>query len=214
MESLLPGRRSGELQSQSRRGQVHVFGQRLSHNFKSFSRKMNQTPTLQFSQAGDCGGLWPNPDCRRFISLIPDHSPRDVRPEPTTALAAAPDRSGGGGGAGVAGAGGDHRLVVLSWRRFGGVWSKSRGRRQERPRSRWISIQRTGRNWPSCLGVGKKLAQRIVKSRQIDGPFGSCEDLRRVSGVGQKTFESIRPHLRCSARGGPEPVPGNGQEPP
>ncbi|QEL16523.1 helix-hairpin-helix domain-containing protein [Limnoglobus roseus] len=41
-------------------------------------------------------------------------------------------------------------------------------------------------------GIGPKLAERIVEAR----PFKIIEDLRRVGGIGVKTLEKLRPHLR------------------
>ncbi len=51
-------------------------------------------------------------------------------------------------------------------------------------------------------GIGHELANRIVQSRQQDGPFASVEDLRRVRGMGPKTLARIRQFLR--------PVPKRG----
>jgi competence protein ComEA len=54
-------------------------------------------------------------------------------------------------------------------------------------------------DWPELMqlpGVGQTLAQRIVESRQADGPFADHDDLRRVRGIGPRTFEQIRPYLR------------------
>lgn len=45
-------------------------------------------------------------------------------------------------------------------------------------------------------GVGRKLAERIVQSRQQQGPFADIDDLRRVRGIGPHTLETIRPYLR------------------
>lgn len=42
--------------------------------------------------------------------------------------------------------------------------------------------------------IGPKLAERIVEARN-QKPFASIEDLRRVSGIGAKTLEKLRPHL-------------------
>ncbi len=42
--------------------------------------------------------------------------------------------------------------------------------------------------------IGPKLAERIVEARN-QKPFASIEDLRRVSGIGAKTIEKLRPHL-------------------
>lgn len=55
-------------------------------------------------------------------------------------------------------------------------------------------------DWPELLqlpGVGPKLAQRILESRQASGPFADQDDLRRVPGIGPKTMERIRPYLRA-----------------
>jgi competence protein ComEA len=44
-------------------------------------------------------------------------------------------------------------------------------------------------------GVGPKLAGRIIESRQSAGPFRQPGDLRRVTGIGQKRLDHIRPYL-------------------
>ena len=54
-------------------------------------------------------------------------------------------------------------------------------------------------DWPELMqlpGVGPMLAHRIVQSREASGPFADNDDLRRVRGMGPKTFEQIRPYLR------------------
>ena len=43
-------------------------------------------------------------------------------------------------------------------------------------------------------GIGPKLAQRIIDERS-KVPFRSVEDLRRVSGIGQKVLERMRPFV-------------------
>ena len=40
-------------------------------------------------------------------------------------------------------------------------------------------------------GVGPALAQRIVADRQANGPFKTVEDLKRVSGIGDKKYASL-----------------------
>jgi competence protein ComEA len=44
-------------------------------------------------------------------------------------------------------------------------------------------------------GVGPALAARIVEARTRK-PFASVEDLRHVSGIGAKTLDKLRPHIR------------------
>ena len=48
-------------------------------------------------------------------------------------------------------------------------------------------------------GVGAARAARIVREREENGPFGSVEDLARVSGIGPASIERLRPFLRISA---------------
>ncbi len=43
--------------------------------------------------------------------------------------------------------------------------------------------------------VGPAVAQRIVDHRGDNGPFSSIEDLLLVQGIGEKTFELIRPFV-------------------
>ncbi|WP_411677522.1 ComEA family DNA-binding protein [Caproicibacter sp.] len=41
-------------------------------------------------------------------------------------------------------------------------------------------------------GIGKTLSQRIVDYREKNGPFRSIEEIKNVSGIGDKIFEQIR----------------------
>lgn len=43
-------------------------------------------------------------------------------------------------------------------------------------------------------GIGPKLSQRILDER-AKAPFKSIDDLRRVSGIGPKTLEKVRPYV-------------------
>lgn len=45
-------------------------------------------------------------------------------------------------------------------------------------------------------GVGPVLAQRILDWRTERGRFSSVDELQEVSGVGEKKFASLRPHVR------------------
>jgi competence protein ComEA len=51
--------------------------------------------------------------------------------------------------------------------------------------------------------IGPALAARIVEDRRVRGPFGSLEELSRVSGIGRVVLEAITPYARFSGRVGP-----------
>ncbi|KAB2969201.1 MAG: helix-hairpin-helix domain-containing protein [Thermoanaerobaculia bacterium] len=47
-------------------------------------------------------------------------------------------------------------------------------------------------------GVGAAVAQRIVEHREKNGAFRAIEDLMLVRGIGEKSFEKLRPYLTVS----------------
>lgn len=52
--------------------------------------------------------------------------------------------------------------------------------------------------WPELAqlpDIGPTLADRIVESRETEGPYLDHEELLRVKGIGPKTLEKIRPYL-------------------
>lgn len=49
-------------------------------------------------------------------------------------------------------------------------------------------------------GIGDSKAKAIVEYRAVD-PFRTVEDLKKVKGIGDKTFESLRPNLMVSEAG-------------
>lgn len=51
----------------------------------------------------------------------------------------------------------------------------------------------TARELEELPGVGPVLAERIVAYREANGPFASTGDLRRVPGIGEKTFQNLAP---------------------
>ena len=40
-------------------------------------------------------------------------------------------------------------------------------------------------------GVGPSTAEKIIADREANGPFASVEDLKRVSGIGDKKYEQL-----------------------
>ena len=46
--------------------------------------------------------------------------------------------------------------------------------------------------------VGPSVAQRIVEFREKNGRFKTVQDLMLVRGIGEKTFELIKPHVTIS----------------
>ena len=59
-----------------------------------------------------------------------------------------------------------------------------------------ININRASKvDFDSLSGIGPVIAGRIVTYRVQNGPFMAIDDLLKVSGVGPKTLERIRPRL-------------------
>jgi len=47
----------------------------------------------------------------------------------------------------------------------------------------------------TVTGIGKTLAKRIVEFREQNGPFRRLEDLMKVQGIGEASFEKLRSQL-------------------
>jgi uncharacterized protein len=60
-------------------------------------------------------------------------------------------------------------------------------------------------------GVGPSLAKKIVKEREENGPFASRDDLKRVAGLGPKTYEQCAGFVRV--RGGKNPLDASAVHP-
>jgi competence protein ComEA len=46
--------------------------------------------------------------------------------------------------------------------------------------------------------IGPSVAQKILEFREKNGRFKAVEDLMLVQGVGERTFELIKPHIAVS----------------
>lgn len=51
-------------------------------------------------------------------------------------------------------------------------------------------------DWEDLPGIGPKLAKNIVQDRQIYGYFRTAEALRRVPGMGEKKFNTIKKYFK------------------
>jgi len=51
-------------------------------------------------------------------------------------------------------------------------------------------------------GIGPALAQRIIAYRRAHGPYKKIDDLRKVSGIGRKKLEKMKPYLTIEAEHG------------
>jgi competence protein ComEA len=59
-----------------------------------------------------------------------------------------------------------------------------------------VDINRAGVDELTAIpGIGTALAERIVDFRDQHGPFGRVEDLLKVKGIGEKSFQKIRPYV-------------------
>ncbi|HZZ65096.1 MAG TPA: ComEA family DNA-binding protein [Candidatus Baltobacteraceae bacterium] len=73
------------------------------------------------------------------------------------------------------------------------------GRRASRKSARTRHVVDVNTADPRALaslpGIGASLAQRIVEYRQLNGPFGSLDELADVSGMTQRRIDSIASYL-------------------
>jgi competence protein ComEA len=44
-------------------------------------------------------------------------------------------------------------------------------------------------------GIGKKKAEAVIAFRQDNGGFEDINDLKKIDGIGKKTFEKIKEHI-------------------
>jgi competence protein ComEA len=85
------------------------------------------------------------------------------------------------------------------WWYRGGAGVRTVEIEKAQPQTASFQVDINQAQWPELAtlpGVGRKLAERIVQSRDENGPFTDNDDLRRVRGIGPRTLEALRPHLR------------------
>ena len=68
--------------------------------------------------------------------------------------------------------------------------------------SRQIDINKaTAVELTAIPGVGSVIAQRIVEFRDKQGRFRRVEDLMKIRGIGEKSFQKIRPYVKVEKSG-------------
>ena len=95
---------------------------------------------------------------------------------------------------------------VLGWWLYnGGARRRTIDIERAEPQTVQFQVDINKADWPELAtlpGVGRKMAERIVQSREQGGPFADIDDLRRVRGIGARTLETLRPYLRPMPRRG------------
>jgi competence protein ComEA len=91
------------------------------------------------------------------------------------------------------------RVLVDGEQVYVGYVAKSNSSSSKSSKSRFtgvININRgTKAEFDSLTGIGPVIASRIINYRNTNGPFLALDDLLKVSGIGSKTLERIRPRL-------------------
>ncbi|BAF59035.1 hypothetical membrane protein [Pelotomaculum thermopropionicum SI] len=65
--------------------------------------------------------------------------------------------------------------------------------KQNTPSSQLVNINTADQGQLDTLpGIGPALAQRIIQYRESNGPFKTIEELKNVSGIGDKNFENLK----------------------
>lgn len=62
-------------------------------------------------------------------------------------------------------------------------------------------------------GIGPAKAKAIVEYREKNGPFKTVDDLKGVSGFGQKTIDKVRAEFSIGAAPAPAAVPAPAPKP-
>jgi len=91
------------------------------------------------------------------------------------------------------------RVLIDGEQVYVGYVAKANSSSSKSSKSRFtgvININRaTKAEFDSLAGIGPVIASRIINYRNTNGPFLALDDLLKVSGIGSKTLERIRPRL-------------------
>ena len=91
------------------------------------------------------------------------------------------------------------RVLIDGEQVYVGYVAKANSSSSKSSKSRFtgvININRgTKAEFDSLTGIGPVIASRIINYRNTNGPFLALDDLLKVSGIGSKTLERIRPRL-------------------
>ena len=101
---------------------------------------------------------------------------------------------------------GTNLLIVLLAVAIGGTVLLRAGRVQvATPTAAWPDMRLDVNTAPATEfnalpGIGPRLADRLAADRAARGPYASVEDLARVTGIGPKLVQKIRPYVVCGSR--------------
>lgn len=80
-----------------------------------------------------------------------------------------------------------------------GATQSSSSRPQRTPKKKFSGVVNINRasiaQFDSLPGIGPVIAARIIEYRKKNGPFLTLEDLTKVQGIGDKTFQQIKGRL-------------------
>ncbi len=89
-------------------------------------------------------------------------------------------------------------LAAWQWARLSGWGNEPVEIERQTPLFFEFKLDPNEATWVELMqleGIGEVLARRIVEDREANGPFASVDDMQRVSGIGAKTVEKMRPWL-------------------
>jgi len=91
------------------------------------------------------------------------------------------------------------RVLIDGEQVYVGYVPKANSSSSKSSKSRFTGVLNINRatkaEFDSLAGIGPVIASRIINYRNTNGPFLALDDLLKVSGIGSKTLERIRPRL-------------------